>query len=116
MQGPPLAEGKLIILAGIDGSGKATRTDRLVRRLERTGRSVETFDFPQYEATFFGRLVARYLRGEFGEAANVSSYLASLLYGADRWQVRGGMAYLFAPPSESAGGRSRSQDRPPVNQ
>jgi len=83
-----LAEGKLIVLAGIDGSGKTTQTERLVRRLENAGRSVETFDFPQYGATFFGRLVARYLRGEFGEAANVSPYLASLLYAGDRWQAR----------------------------
>jgi len=88
MEGPFLAEGKMIVLAGIDGSGKATQTDLLVRRLENGGRSVETFDFPQYEGTFFGRLVARYLRGEFGEAANVSPYLASLLYAGDRWQAR----------------------------
>ncbi|MFA6215204.1 MAG: dTMP kinase [Patescibacteria group bacterium] len=78
--------GKLIVIDGIDGSGKATQTKLLVDRLKAAGKAVETFYFPQYEKNFFGRMVRRYLNGEFGPATEVNPYLASILYAADRWE------------------------------
>lgn len=80
--------GKLIVLEGIDGSGKTTQTAMLVQRLKREGYPVETIDFPQYYSTFFGKLIARYLRGEFGTVKQVSPYLAALLYAGDRYEQR----------------------------
>ncbi|MBN2566600.1 thymidylate kinase [Candidatus Woesearchaeota archaeon] len=80
--------GRLIVIEGTDGSGKATQAERLVERLAKEGRSVAMFDFPQYYDTFFGRMVGRYLAGEFGTADEVSPYLASLLYAGDRWQAK----------------------------
>ena len=81
-------EGKLFVLTGIDGSGKATQTRLLVEKLRNQGMEAAIFDFPQYENGFFGRLAARYLRGEFGDAAEVNPYLASMIYAADRWEAR----------------------------
>jgi len=81
-------KGKLIVLCGPDGSGKATQTELLVARLQREGYGVETISFPQYGKTFFADLVQRYLRGEFGGVSDVSPYLASLLYAGDRWQAK----------------------------
>ncbi|MFA6321937.1 MAG: dTMP kinase [Candidatus Buchananbacteria bacterium] len=78
--------GKLIVIDGIDGSGKATQTKILVEKLRNQGQSVETLDFPQYTQNFFGGMVRRYLNGEFGVATEVNPYLASLLYAADRWE------------------------------
>jgi len=80
--------GILIVLAGIDGSGKATQTELLLARLRKEGCEAEGISFPRYESTFFGREVARYLRGEFGDAGSVSPELAPMLYAADRWESK----------------------------
>ncbi|HLC66288.1 MAG TPA: thymidylate kinase, partial [Candidatus Nanoarchaeia archaeon] len=81
-----MVRGKLIVLEGIDGSGKTTQTKMLVARLKREGYAVETIDFPQYYTTFFGKMVAQYLRGEFGALDQVSPYLAAILYAGDRFE------------------------------
>lgn len=80
--------GKLIVIEGIDGSGKATQTELLVKKLQKQGKQVKTIDFPQYDNTFFGKMVGRYLRGEFGQADDVSPYFASLLFALDRFEVK----------------------------
>jgi len=40
--------GKFIVIAGTDGSGKATQTNLLVERLKKEGYDVEVISFPQY--------------------------------------------------------------------
>lgn len=82
-----LHKGKFIVFEGTDGSGKATQLKLLVKKLTEAGLSVETVDFPQYESTFFGTLVGRYLAGEFGDVHEISPYLSSLPFAGDRWQV-----------------------------
>jgi len=79
-------KGKLIVLDGIDGSGKATQTKLLVERLRAGGKHVETLDFPQYDHNFFGGMVRQYLQGAFGDATQLNPRLASILYAADRWE------------------------------
>jgi dTMP kinase len=86
MEGNP-CQGKFIVLEGTDGSGKATQLARLAGAFRKGGLPVETVDFPQYEKTFFGRMVGRYLAGRFGK--KLSPYLASLFYAGDRWQAAG---------------------------
>lgn len=80
--------GKLIVITGIDGSGKTLQTGLLYERLMKEGYPAVTVDFPQYGRTFFSDMIARYLRGEFGKANSVNPYLASILFAADRWEVR----------------------------
>ncbi len=41
-------KGKLIVIEGTDGSGKATQSELLAKRLHKDGYSVELIDFPQY--------------------------------------------------------------------
>lgn len=81
-------KGKLIVIDGLDGSGKATQTKLLIKRLKKEGYKTAVADFPQYYTTFFGKMVGRYLSGEFGTAKQVSPYLASVLFAADRWQAK----------------------------
>lgn len=81
-------KGKFIVLEGTDGSGKATQLKLLVDFLKNRGHKVKQADFPQYYTTFFGKLVGRFLKGEFGGISEVSPYLASLTYAGDRFQAR----------------------------
>lgn len=80
--------GKLIVLTGIDGSGKTVQTKLLYEKLRKEGYPVETIDYPRYGKTFFADLVARYLRGEFGRLSDVSPYLAAPLFAGDRFETK----------------------------
>lgn len=82
-----LKRGKLIVLEGLDGSGKKTQIDILERKLLQEGFAVSKIDFPAYHQTFFGKLVAAYLRGEFG-GKDLDPYLTSLLYAGDRFELK----------------------------
>jgi dTMP kinase len=83
-----MKKGKFIVIDGTDGSGKATQTKLLVEKLRKKKYKVKTIDFPQYENNFFGKMVGRYLTGEFGTSSAVSPYLASVLYAADRFETK----------------------------
>ncbi|MFH0749687.1 MAG: hypothetical protein V1917_02070 [Candidatus Gottesmanbacteria bacterium] len=77
-------KGKLIVIDGGDGSGKATQSALIQRVLEKQGKKVKYMDFPRYYSSFHGRVVGRFLTGEFGSLDNVSPYLAALSYALDR--------------------------------
>jgi len=80
--------GKLIVIDGGDGSGKQTQADLLVSYLKDKGFSVKYYDFPRYYTSFHGKMVARFLNGEFGKLNEVSPYLASLAYALDRASLK----------------------------
>lgn len=82
----------LIVIEGIDGSGKGTQAAMLLERLRAEGKTVSLFQFPQYEETFFGREVGRYLNGDFGTLERVPVKFSSLLYSLDRFQASGKIA------------------------
>lgn len=82
-------KGKLIVIEGIDGVGKATQTKLLSERLNKEGYKTATLDFPQYYDNFFGKLIGRFQNNEFGDAPKTNPYLASVLYAADRWEAKG---------------------------
>jgi len=79
--------GKFIVIEGADGTGKETQSRLLTKRLEGMDIPFVMFDFPQYETTFFGKLVGRFLKGDFGGLKEVSPFLASLTFAGDRWQA-----------------------------
>lgn len=75
---------KIIVIEGLDGSGKATQTKLLVDRLESVGKTVTKLDFPDYESPASAP-VRMYLGGEFGENPDdVNAYAASAFYAVDR--------------------------------
>ena len=77
--------GKLIVLEGLDGSGKATQSRLLTAALEREGRRVRRISFPDYESNASWP-VRMYLGGEFGpKPEDVNAYAASVLYAVDRF-------------------------------
>lgn len=77
-------KGKLIVIDGGDGSGKATQSDLLKTYLEKQHLQVKYMDFPRYYSSFHGAVVGRFLAGDFGSLEAVSPYLASLAYALDR--------------------------------
>ncbi len=80
--------GKLIVIDGSDGSGKATQTKLLFERLEEEDIAVETMDFPQYQANQIGKLIGECLAGDHGDFLHSDPYVASVLYGADRFESK----------------------------
>lgn len=80
--------GKLLVIEGIDGSGKGTQLEMLLNYLNKEQIKSAYFDFPQYGKTFFGDFAGRFLNGEFGHFSRINPYLASFPYAADRWQVK----------------------------
>ena len=56
--------GKLIVIDGLDGSGKTTQAKRLYDILDRAGKRVKLISFPDYEQPS-SVLVRIYLSGEF---------------------------------------------------
>lgn len=80
--------GKLIVIDGGDGAGKATQVRLLVDRLRQEGKSVETLDFPQYTQNTFGKLIRECLDGHRGDFMAVDARIASTLYAADRFETK----------------------------
>lgn len=79
--------GKLIVIEGIDGSGKRTQLELLGKALTARDLDYVTFSFPRYESSF-GRLVARFLNGEFGPLEAVDPHFSALLYAGDRFESK----------------------------
>ncbi len=78
-------KGKLIVLEGTDGSGKATQAHLLAQHLEREGRAFREIDFPRY-GNPFAEPAKRYLDGALGSRpGDVNAYAASVLYAVDRF-------------------------------
>ena len=77
--------GKLIVLEGLDGSGKSTQMECLCRNLSGIGQPFCRIKLPDYDDPS-STLVQMYLNGEFGRSAgDVNAYAASLFYAVDRY-------------------------------
>ena len=79
-------KGSLIVISGIDGSGKQTQLNLLYDKLKKDGYKVMTVDFPQYGKKSAG-LVEEYLNGKYGSPDNVGPYGASIFYAVDRYDA-----------------------------
>ena len=77
-------QGRLIVLEGLDGSGKSTQLLRLRDALLADGESVRQIKLPDYDDPS-STLVRMYLGGEFGnDPQSVNAYAASAFYAVDR--------------------------------
>lgn len=76
--------GKLIVIEGLDGSGKATQAGLLEERLRAGGIDYRRLAFPDYKSDTSAP-VRMYLNGELGGLDEVSAFGASILYTVDRY-------------------------------
>ena len=75
---------KIIVIEGLDGSGKATQAKILTDALAAKGVPVRKLEFPDYKSPASAP-VRMYLGGEFGSAPeDVNAYAASAFYAVDR--------------------------------
>jgi dTMP kinase len=77
-------KGKLIVIEGTDGSGKATQSKLLMERLKKEGHDAVYVEFPQY-GTPSAAMVEEYLNGRLGSADDVGPHRASIFYAVDRY-------------------------------
>ena len=78
-------KGKLIVFEGTDGSGKATQSELLCRRLKEEGHPFRKITFPRYGKPS-AAMVEEYLHGNLGKhPGDVNAYAASLFYAMDRY-------------------------------
>lgn len=96
-------KGKIIVIEGLDGSGKNTQAKLLLNTLSEK-MSVKKLSFPDYDSES-STLIKMYLSGEFGsDPMDVNAYAASAFYAVDRiasylkiWQedYKNGMNFVF---------------------
>jgi len=80
---------KLIVIEGIDASGKGTQCDLIKKYFNNRKLSFSFFHFPMYGDNQFSDVIAKFLRGEFGGINEVSPYFVANIYAMDR--------YMFLP-------------------
>ena len=80
-----MSRGTLIVIEGLDGSGKATQAKLLFESLRQQGKDVRQVSFPDYDSDS-SALVKMYLAGEFGsDPGDVNAYAASTFFAVDRY-------------------------------
>lgn len=86
--------GVLIVIEGLDGSGKNTLAGELTARWRSEGRSVAALAFPRYGANIHADLVRDVLYGRLGDLTE-SVYGAALLFALDRRDAAADIAGLL---------------------
>ena len=77
--------GKLIVIEGLDGSGKSTQEELLKKRLSDKGIKVNFIKLPNYDDPAC-EPVKMYLAGRFGKKpGDVNAYAASSFFAVDRY-------------------------------
>ncbi|CAI8593126.1 unnamed protein product [Vicia faba] len=77
------ARGALVVLEGLDRSGKSSQCSRLVSYLEGQGLSAELWRFPD-RTTDVGQMISAYLTN----ASQLDDHTIHLLFSANRWEKR----------------------------
>lgn len=89
------ARGKFIVFEGIDGSGKRTQLESLARAFTQQEIPFSQISFPNYDGVL-GKMVARFLNGEFGPLASVDPRFSAVLYATDRLESKPAIEAVLA--------------------
>jgi dTMP kinase len=86
------SRGALVVLEGLDRSGKSSQCSRLVSYLEAQGLSAELWRFPD-RTTDVGQMISAYLTN----ASQFDDHTIHLLFSANRWEKRFLCFYFYFP-------------------
>ncbi len=86
--------GKLIVLEGLDASGKSTQVKKIKEYFNKNKITYEHFHFPMYGHNQFSSAIEKILRGEFGGLNQLDPYFIATCYAMDR--------FMFKPELEKA--------------
>ncbi|KAK3947635.1 thymidylate kinase [Pseudoneurospora amorphoporcata] len=78
----PIARGALIVVEGLDRSGKTTQVKLLEERFLQAGKKVKTMRFPD-RTTPIGQMIDSYLKSQ----AQMDDHVIHLLFSANRWEA-----------------------------
>jgi dTMP kinase len=78
--------GKLICLESLDGGGKTTQSILVKNYLTQNNLKFAYIHFPLYEANEAGKVIAAFLRGEFGGINEVDPVFVANIYAMNRFQ------------------------------
>lgn len=84
-----MSDAKIIVLEGLDGSGKSTQIELIKKYFEDHGLTYAYLHFPIYNHNEASKVIAAYLRGEFGNINEVDPVFVANIYAMDR--------YLYLP-------------------
>ena len=87
--------GRLVVIEGLDGAGKRTLTDRLLRALHARGARTATYAFPRYDDDVHAELVRDALHGRHGDLGE-SAYGMAVLFALDRRDAADGIRTALA--------------------
>ncbi len=78
----------IIAFEGVDGSGKGTQSTKLSKYLTDKGVDNALISFPNYQGTYFGKEIGKYLNGAFGSKEDLPAEFPALLYAIDRYEMK----------------------------
>ena len=80
-----MSRGKIIVLEGLDGSGKCTQSKLLFNKIVSIGRKAKLVSMPNYESESSGP-VKMYLNGEISDNLyDINSFASSSFFAVDRF-------------------------------
>lgn len=80
-----MEKAKLITLESLDGGGKSTQCDLIKKYFEDHDIKYKHIHFPLYENDEFGKIIAEYLRGEYGDIEKINPIFVANIYAMNRY-------------------------------
>jgi dTMP kinase len=80
-----MSQGKLVVLTGLDGSGKSSQCDLIKKYFKKNKYKYIHLHFPMYNHNEASDVISSYLRGEYGNINEVNPIFVANMYAMDRF-------------------------------